>query len=330
VLVVLAECAVFGATGERFLTAGNALEVLRQCVEVGLLALALTPVVITGGIDLSVGAMMGLAAVTLGALWRDAGAPLSLAVAGALAVGLAGGALNAVVIARLRYPPLIVTLGTMSLFRGVAQGLTRGVESYAGFPAPFLFLGQGYVGGVLPAQLVPFALAAAGVRVVAARHHARAQPVRHRARGRGGALRGHPGGAAAGVGVPRLGARRGLAAVVYVAHLGQAKSDAGTGLRAAGDHRRRARRRVDLRRPRHRGRHAARAARPRRAAERAAAERHARRAGRRAHRACCSSPPSSSTGSRTGRTGRRARRPGAAARPPRRSPTPCATPRSAP
>jgi rhamnose transport system permease protein len=161
VLVVLAECVVFGATGERFLTAANALEVLRQCVEVGLLALALTPVVITGGIDLSVGAMMGLAAVTLGALWRDAGAPLSLAVAGALAVGLAGGALNAVVIARLRYPPLIVTLGTMSLFRGVAQGLTRGVESYAGFPAPFLFLGQGYLGGVLPAQLVPFAAVAA-------------------------------------------------------------------------------------------------------------------------------------------------------------------------
>jgi rhamnose transport system permease protein len=77
-------------------------------VELGLLALALTPVIITGGIDLSVGSMMGLAAVVMGALWRDAHLPIVLAAALALLTGLMGGGLNALMIARLRFPPLIV------------------------------------------------------------------------------------------------------------------------------------------------------------------------------------------------------------------------------
>ena len=81
-----------------------------------MLALALTLVIITGGIDLSVGSMMGLAAVVLGALWRDAHLPSSAGSAIALAVGAAGGSLNALLISRLGLPPLIVTLGTFSLY----------------------------------------------------------------------------------------------------------------------------------------------------------------------------------------------------------------------
>ena len=64
-----------------------------------------------------------------------------------------GGALNAWLIARMNFPPLIVTLGTFSLFRGLAEGLTRGIENYSSFPARFLYLGQGYLFGVIPAQL---------------------------------------------------------------------------------------------------------------------------------------------------------------------------------
>ncbi len=71
--------------------------------------------------------------------------------------------LNALIITRLNFPPLIVTLGTFSLFRGVAEGLTRGIENYSGFPRGFLFLGQGYVGGLVPTQLFILAAAAAGV-----------------------------------------------------------------------------------------------------------------------------------------------------------------------
>src|SRR5437867_13200757 len=115
--VIVAECVVFGLTGHHFIGAANAFEITRLAVEVGLLALALTPIIITGGIDLSVGSMMGLSAVVLGALWRDAHLPVSLAAAFTLLTGVIGGSLTALMITRLNFPPLIVTLGTFSLFR---------------------------------------------------------------------------------------------------------------------------------------------------------------------------------------------------------------------
>jgi rhamnose transport system substrate-binding protein len=228
-VVVLAECVVFTVTGSNFLGGGNAFEITRLAVEIGLLALALTPIIITGGIDLSVGSMMGLAAVVLGALWRDGGLPMPAAVALTLAVGALGGLLNALVITRLNFPPLIVTLGTFSLFRGVAEGLTRGVENYSGFSQGFLFLGQGYVGGLVPTQL--FVLAAAAVLCW--------WLLQRTAYGRSLYAIGYSAEGARYAGIPvrsRLtliyvvsGLASSLAAVIYVAHLGQAKSDAGTG-----------------------------------------------------------------------------------------------------
>lgn len=227
--VLIIECAIFALSGTNFLTAANGFEVVRLGVEVGLIALALTPVIITGGIDLSVGSMMGLSAIVLGALWRDAGWPLALAVAAALIVGLIGGSLNAFFIARLRLPPLIVTLGTFSLFRGLAEGLTRGIENYSSFPPGFLFLGQGYILGFIPPQL--FALAAASVGVWWWLHRS--------IYGRSLYAIGFSaeGAAYAGIRVERRlalayiisGFAASVAAVIYVAHLGQAKSDAGTG-----------------------------------------------------------------------------------------------------
>ncbi len=101
--VLLIECAIFSVTGNNFMSAANAFEITRLAVEIGLLALALTPIIITGGIDLSVGAMMGLAAVILGGLWRDAHLPMMVAVGITLLVGLLGGLLNALMITRLKF-----------------------------------------------------------------------------------------------------------------------------------------------------------------------------------------------------------------------------------
>ncbi len=229
-LIVLAlECVVFSVTGSNFLTAGNAFEVTRLAVELGLLALALTPIIITGGIDLSVGSMMGLSAVVLGSLWRDAHLPMPVAITATLLIGALGGGLNALMIARLGLPPLIVTLGTFSLFRGVAEGLTRGIDNYSGFSSSFLFLGQGYVVGLIPAQLFVLVVA---IALWAWRLHLTAF-------GRSlYAIGCSPEGARyAGIPVARRlgsvyclsGLSSSLAAVIYVAHLGQAKSDAGTG-----------------------------------------------------------------------------------------------------
>src|ERR1700722_7407266 len=123
-LLLLVEVAVFTIVGVNFATGANAFELVRLSVEIGLLTLALTPVLVTGGIDLSVGSLMGLAAVIFGVLWRDAHFSVPLAALAALVTGAAAGGLNAILIARLHLPPLIVTLGTFSLYRGAAEVLT--------------------------------------------------------------------------------------------------------------------------------------------------------------------------------------------------------------
>jgi predicted ABC-type sugar transport system permease subunit len=102
----------------------------------------MTPVILTGGIDLSVGSLLGLCAVLFGKLWRDAGLDPAAAAGCTLVLGALAGGLNAALIAGLRLPPLIVTLGTYSLFRGLAEAITRGADTFTNFPAAFLFLGQ--------------------------------------------------------------------------------------------------------------------------------------------------------------------------------------------
>src|SRR5437667_7320966 len=89
------EIALFAAVAPHFATLTNFFEVTRLSVEVGLLAVAMTPILVTGGIDLSVGAMMGLAAVMFGAAYRDWNLPIAGAAAVAVLTGFAGGVLNA-------------------------------------------------------------------------------------------------------------------------------------------------------------------------------------------------------------------------------------------
>jgi rhamnose transport system substrate-binding protein/rhamnose transport system permease protein len=233
VLALAAEIAIFSAIGENFFTAENFFEVVRLSVELGLLALAMTPIMITGGIDLSVGSTMGLSAVIFGSLWRDGHWPIPAAAGAALVLGCVAGLVNAAVITRLNVPPLIVTLGSLSLFRGIAEGITHGAENYSGFPAGFLQLGQGYIGGVVPEQLVVLVIACAGYWILLHRS----------AIGRTIYVVGFSPGGARYAGIPvqkRIallyflsGVVASLAAIIYVAHLGQAKSDAGTGYELA-------------------------------------------------------------------------------------------------
>jgi len=227
VIVLVLELVLFGAIGSNFLTLANAGEIVRASAEIGLLALALTPVIITGGIDLSVGSLLGLCAVTLGVVWRDAGVSIGIAALAAVAIGITAGAANAWLVAR-GVPPLIVTLGTYSLFRGLAEGITGGVRNYSNFPSGFLRLGQGDVLGV-PSQA--FVLAAVAIAFWLLLHR---MTIGRTLRAIGFA----PEGARyAGLSVTRStglvyvlsGAAAGLASLLYVSRLGQAKADAGTG-----------------------------------------------------------------------------------------------------
>ncbi len=223
------EVAVFSLVAPNFFTAGNGFEIARLNVELGLLAIALTPILITGGIDLSVGAMMGLSAVCFGLVWRDWQFPLPLAAAAAMAVGAAGGGLNALLVSKAGLPPLIVTLGTFALFRGIAEGITEAAVRYTGCPASFLHLGQGYLWGVIPVQL-PIFLAVLVAYSVLLHRSVYGRSLYAIGFSAGGArYSGIPVGRRVGLVYLLSGILASLAAIIYVAHLGQARSDAGNG-----------------------------------------------------------------------------------------------------
>jgi rhamnose transport system permease protein len=236
-LVLVAEWLLFyyyGTTVNRrgmtvgFGTLDRQLDILRHSCEIGLLALALTPVILTAGIDLSVGSLLGLCAVVFGMLWQDAGVGLPLAAVLTLLAGALAGALNAGLITRLRLPPLIVTLGTYSLFRGLAEALTHGSVTYTDFPAAFLFLGQERWLG-LPTQTWILLPVAAGVWLLV---HATATGRSLRAIGfspEGARYAGIPTGRNVAWVYVLGGLIAALAALIYTARLGQAKADAGTG-----------------------------------------------------------------------------------------------------
>ena len=110
--------------------------------EIGLIALPMTFVIITGGIDLSVGAIVGLCAIMLGYSWKTFGFPLPLAIVFSLCVGALAGFVNGLVITRVKVPPLIMTIATLALYRGLAEGISQ-AHSVRGYPEWFYFLGQG-------------------------------------------------------------------------------------------------------------------------------------------------------------------------------------------
>jgi rhamnose transport system permease protein len=227
-LVVVAEWCYFNAVGSNFATLDNTFDIVRHHVEIGLLALVMTPIILTGGIDLSVGSLLGLCAILFGKFWRDAGMSPLAAGACTLAVGALAGGLNAALITELRLPPLIVTLGTYSLYRGLAEAITHGSDTFTNFPDSFLFLGQKHWLG-LPTQAPIFIVVALGVWLL----------VHRTTFGRSfRAIGFSPEGARyAGIPVERrlslvyvlAGVVSALAAIIYTARLGQARADAGTG-----------------------------------------------------------------------------------------------------
>jgi rhamnose transport system permease protein len=229
VAMLVVETAVFAFIGDNFFTGANGFEIIRLSVEVGLLAMALTPVIVSGGIDLSVGSMMGLSAIVCGWLWRDAGLPIWTSAALTLAMGLLGGGLNALLIARFNLPPLIVTLGTFSLFRGLAEGMTGGVDNYTGFPQQFLFLGQGYLFGILPPQTLALIAVAVFYFLLLHRTIIGRSLYAIGFSAEGARYAGVPVARRVGLVYLLSGLAASLAAVIYIAHLGQAKSDAGSG-----------------------------------------------------------------------------------------------------
>ena len=140
-LIVL--IAIFSISSEYFFTFENITNILRQISIVGISTVAMTMVILTGGIDLSVGAILALSSVSL-AKMLVSGMNMYIAIIITLIGGISMGIINGFLINKLKISPLISTLGTTTIFRGLAYIITEGLPVY-GFPKEFSFIGQGYI-----------------------------------------------------------------------------------------------------------------------------------------------------------------------------------------
>lgn len=159
-IVLLLLSMVLGNTlSPYFLTPFNFSLMVEDFVEKALMALPMTFIIIAGEIDLSVASVLGLASVIVGVTWK-AGIPLWLGIGMALVVGVIAGLLNGTLVTRLGLPSLVVTLGTLALFRGLAF-VILGDQAVSNFPNAFTNFGIGDVPGTLiPWSFVVFVILA--------------------------------------------------------------------------------------------------------------------------------------------------------------------------
>jgi ribose/xylose/arabinose/galactoside ABC-type transport system permease subunit len=168
VIFLVALMVVFAILEPRFLSTVNLFNVMRQISITGLVAIGMTLVILTAGIDLSVGSLLALAGLaaaivakggiesrfSVGVETEAAGYGWGLAMLVAVLVGMAGGWLQGLAITRLKVPPFVVTLGGLSVFRGAAL-LIAGGGPISGFEADYVWWGQGRIGPV-PAPVIVF------------------------------------------------------------------------------------------------------------------------------------------------------------------------------
>ena len=158
-LLVLVAVAIFVANSfasPYFLNAWSLSDLTFNFTEKALIALAMALLIISGEIDLSVAAIISLASTLMGlALQYGADTPVLVAIG--VGAGLLCGAFNGLLVTRLKLPSIVVTIGTMSLFRGISF-IILGDQSFKGYPKSFAWFGQGYVFWVISFELVLFAV----------------------------------------------------------------------------------------------------------------------------------------------------------------------------
>ena len=168
VLGFLAVIVVLSLLSPAFLTPRNLLNLVRQTSVHGIMAVGMTFVILTGGIDLSVGSVLALAGVVCASL-EHAGWPVPVVVGATALLGAAAGLANGLVITQGRVTPFVVTLGTMSIARGLAHIYTEG-QPISGFGPAFRAIGSGELLHI-PVPAIVF-LAAVGLAAAVLKHSA--------------------------------------------------------------------------------------------------------------------------------------------------------------
>lgn len=227
-IILIVVMIVLAQLNDNFFTLSNLLNQGRLMSEVGLVALPMTYIIITAGIDLSVGSILGVSAIMLGILWKTMGLPLGLAIVLCLVIGGVAGYLNGLFIVKLDVPPLIMTLATLALYRGLAQGISQ-ARSVSGYPEWFYIFGQERILGV-PTQLWLFIVASI-ISIIILRRTTLGRYLY--------AIGNNPVGAKfSGIPVNRVlltiytysGVMSALAAVIFVSRVTTTRSDMGSGL----------------------------------------------------------------------------------------------------
>lgn len=139
-------CVVLSLLSDRFLTLSNVVNVLRQATINGIISVGIAYVILTAGIDLSVGSVLALCTVVAADLLQK-GVPVPLAVMAGLGLGAGLGLVNGLIITKARVPPFVTTLGMMTVARGLALTYTQG-RPITGLPEGFRFMGTGSLGPI--------------------------------------------------------------------------------------------------------------------------------------------------------------------------------------
>jgi rhamnose transport system permease protein len=229
VVVLVALIGVFSAKSPYFFTTSNFITNMgSQDAELGIIALGMAIVIASGGIDLSVGAILGLSSVALGGAY-DHGVPLAAGIVVCLAVGLACGLANGLMVVLLRLHPLLVTLGTLALYRGLALGISN-AGAFSNFPKGYDTIGGSTIGGTVPDQLLPWAAIGLVVYVVTALTPAGRKLIAVGVNETAAALSGVRVGAVRVAVYGASGLLAGAAGVIYTSRVFSARGDAGGGL----------------------------------------------------------------------------------------------------
>lgn len=162
VFFLVAEIFMFGLINPRFLKMKVLMNSANDFVTVAIIALFMTLVIITGGIDISMGSIVGLSSVVMGLLWQELGFNVWLAVIIAIVIGALCGAFNGFLVAYVGVQAMVATLGTSFLYAGISlviigfSGISP-AEGITGFPESFRALGHGKLLGI-PSSLIIFGL----------------------------------------------------------------------------------------------------------------------------------------------------------------------------
>ena len=159
VILLVVSIGVGAVLSPYFMTGFNFYALTSNIMEIAIMALPMTLIIIAGEIDLSVASVLGLSSVVLGLLW-ERGNPMWLAIGVALLVGLVAGCLNGLLVTRLALPSLVITIGSLALFRGLAY-VVLGDQAVSNFPAAFTNFGFSAIPGTeLPWSGLIFAILA--------------------------------------------------------------------------------------------------------------------------------------------------------------------------